>query len=788
MHLPLALSLLAALPLAAAAAANKPTSGAPLALGVDFGDSSTVVAGLDGSVGLRILCNDASGRAMPSEVCFAAEARFLAEQSLSHASRDPARRFARLKSGLAADGADADATLRFRGADTSVSPLSVATAFLSHVARFAESGDGADGGAPRRVVAAALGAPAWWAPAHRAALAGAAAAAFSNATVLTVVDELAAAAVAYRLARRRELEDEARAVASAAVSGGAGDGSRLVALVDVGRAGAQCGVFAVDSVGVKVLGLAGDAGAGTDALVAALKRHACEALGLDPSNDPRLDAALDVSCARAVKTLSANAGAAVHVDESPDGSRPAARCAVTREQFEAMARATVLPRLDAACEAALAQAEAALDGAPLHSVELLGGGAHVPCVARCVRAALCEGDNLGAEDAEGAEFGGGAVPLCRSLPPKEAVANGLALVAAAAAPGMRFAAKAAVRAALRHPVAIATPGAAGAPALELEAGADAPHEAEFRVALDTCGGRTTGLPAVLVGSVDGAPHHAFQLSAEVNAKAAGAEWVEVKAVVGSDGFARVVSAKDPYGQRLAVAASALAAPDDAAQAALRRAEAAAFSRDGRIAAAAGARNALEAAVYAARDDLDAEAFGPAAAAADVAAARAAVEAAGAWLDDNAGSGDPDAVARQRARLDARMARLSEAKAAADLAEAADAARAAALAAAADALDAAKGAGELCALEAQRLERAVAAAAAAGAGAKPSGRWRRAGVAASAEADAERVQAVRAAEAELRARMAVVAGGAGAGAGDAAADEGAAEADDVVAGSAAGAAE
>lgn len=67
-----------------------------------------------------------------------------------------------------------------------------------------------------------------------------------------------------------------------------------------------------------------------------------------------------------------------YVDEAPDGSRAEVRCTVTRAQLETMARARLLPRLEALCDAAV---RAAADAAPaLHSVEMIGGGSHVPCV------------------------------------------------------------------------------------------------------------------------------------------------------------------------------------------------------------------------------------------------------------------------------------------------------------------------------------------------------------------------------------------------------------------------
>jgi heat shock protein 4 len=248
-----------------------------------------------------------------------------------------------------------------------------------------------------------IGVPGYWSDRQRRALHDAAT--MAGFKVMRLLSEPTASAVAYGCNPKRELPKE-------------GEDPLNVMICDMGHSNFQVSMCQFVKGKVTVLGQVADANFGARNFDQMLLEHFAalfkETKKVDIMSNKKATARLLAACEKCKMLLSANSTANVNVecimnDVDVSGN-------ITREELEAMAK----PLLDRAMES-VNKLMLDLDFKPeqVNSVELLGGGTRIPCVARGVT------DLFGEEK------------IARTLISSEPVARGCALSAAMISPAFK---------------------------------------------------------------------------------------------------------------------------------------------------------------------------------------------------------------------------------------------------------------------------------------------------------------------------------------------------------------
>ncbi|KAG5460324.1 MAG: heat shock protein 70 family [Olpidium bornovanus] len=298
----------------------------PNVLGISLGSAYSAIAVLDREGRATCIANEDGDRQTPSYVAFLAEEeafQFAGTQAKAQAVRNPANTITRFRNLLgrsfddpvvrkaaglsraklveAADGRPAY-VVQCRGEELQVTPRDAMAKLLVQLRSSAEAYTG------RPVTGAVLAVPANASDAYRAELASAAREA--GVTVLRVVSEPAAAALAFG--------------GSADVRSSSPGGDRNIAVVDLGAAGFDVSVLAVRGGIYTTLAAAHDDTVGGDAIDELLVKHfasefkrknARDCDTLDPKASSKLRNAVEVT----KKTLTLSASAACHVEALADG-------------------------------------------------------------------------------------------------------------------------------------------------------------------------------------------------------------------------------------------------------------------------------------------------------------------------------------------------------------------------------------------------------------------------------------------------------------------------------------
>jgi len=371
-------------------------------IGIDLGTHSSAVAVLR-SEAPSVVANAQGSHTTPSVVAFVDAEQLVGEVAVQqavknasntvveakrllgrrHDDEDVKKDAARWRFALTKNDGKACVQVQFKGAASVFTPEALCGMVISNLKSSAEAFVHA------QVKNCVLAAPIYWNDEQRAALAAAASSA--GLTVLRILSEPVAAAMAYDLDKPTE-------------------GSKTVAVFNMGSRTCDVSILSVQNGLMRVLGSAEDLGLGgadvDETLVNMCVKDFLRKNKLDPTESHRSLAKIRTACEAAKIQLSQATNAKVSIESAHEGYD--LNCAVSRARFDEMNSALfarILPLVGKALETAKVTVE------DIDQVILVGGPMRIPKVQALVQQAF-----------PGKE-------LSTSIPPEEAVAIGAAIQA-----------------------------------------------------------------------------------------------------------------------------------------------------------------------------------------------------------------------------------------------------------------------------------------------------------------------------------------------------------------------
>jgi len=419
-------------------------------MGIDFGNESLIVAvPKRGPFGLTIevLQNEVGSRKTPAIIGYGEKQRYFGEEANSLAMGNAANTVTSVKRFLGRLPNDPELAqeqkhitcklgqrdgrlafdVEFEGKQELLLPEQVAATLLSRAKQIAEQG--LDG---QRVADCVIAVPAWWNDAQRRAIVDAAHLAGLN--VLRLLSENTCVALNYHIYRLLKMEPKDRENAP----------EIKVMFYDMGHTNTNVSIVQFNGTNLKVLAHAADRNLGGRDFDYALMEHFAEYIKekykLDVMSNTKARMKLRKECVKVKHVLSANTRAPFSVEYIMNDTDVAG--SITREEFEARIQQTLLSRVVAPIQKALAMAN--LKKEDLFAIEVIGGGIRVPSVVRAIE-----------------EFFGR--PVSRTCDGDESIARGATWMAALLSPRFTIALEPQVKDLYPYPVQVGW-GDVGSPA------------------------------------------------------------------------------------------------------------------------------------------------------------------------------------------------------------------------------------------------------------------------------------------------------------------------------------